>query len=140
MLQCALDAGGMEAALGLARAFGGQDIYIPKLPERHGDNHPLVVACGRKAAEAIMRQFGGKPFEVPTMRSLRRPLALAMLAQGLPHNQIAKATGLSSRDVRRMSEYLKMGIAPGNMPAVRRIRAKPVDPRQIDIEHFLKRR
>ncbi len=137
MLQTALDAGGMDAALGLARALGGQLIYIPKKPP--SDHHALVKSAGRKAGDAIVAAFGGEHCEIPTIRSLRRPLAVALLAEGSRSvNEIVETTGLSHRDVRRMRDYIKLGLAPGNLPA-RRIRPRKIDPRQIDIDHFLKR-
>lgn len=136
LLQIAVNAGGMDAALGLVKRFGGQFVYIPR---KARDTHPLVKAMGRKGADAIIHARGGEHCEIPTIRSLRRPLALALIAAGeMSNNQIAEATGLTNRDVRRMREWHRMGVAPGSMPAAPRVKRRAVDPRQIDIEHYLK--
>lgn len=135
MLQCTLDTGGMDAVIALTRGFGGKNLYIPRVPEKAGDHHPLVAAVGRKTAEAIMRQFGGSHCEVPTTRGIRQRLALALLSQGTARNQVVEKTGLCHRQVRRLDEYLTRGNARAF--GTRR-RGKPVDPRQIDIELFLK--
>jgi hypothetical protein len=136
MLKVALDAGGMDGALGLARGLGGQFLYIPKKPP--ADHHPLVKAAGRKAADAIVRAFGGERCEIPTIRSLRRPLAIALLAEGTRSvNEIVEISGLSHRDVRRMRNYIKLGVAPGAMTE-RRVKQRRVESMSVCARHFLK--
>jgi hypothetical protein len=131
LLAIALKAGGLDAVLKLARAFGGKQMT---LPTRCGDNHPLVVAVGRKVADAICGQAGGiGKFDFPRgTRSLQR-LALDELLDRDPPatlNEIAEALGKSHRQAANLKRAREHG---GTKPAAapqRRI----VDPRQIDMD------
>ena len=96
---------GLEAALALAGARGGTEIYVPPAVE---PDHWLVEATGRAAAEAICRHFAGNGhgcrLEIPlgpkgAAARLRRQVD-RMIAAGKSEREIALATGYSGRGVR----------------------------------------
>ncbi len=137
MHRIALDAGGMDAALGLARALGGQKVYIP-LKLGNNQLHALISAAGRKAADAITREFGGDWHVVPTMHALRRPLAIALLAEDkLSANEISKLTGLHYTHVKRLRSHLRFGLIGADIP-LPRMKRRAADPRQMDLEDIIK--
>jgi hypothetical protein len=132
VLAVAYLAGGWPAVQGLARAFGGKRICIPK---KAGDNHPLVVAAGRKAADAIMRRWGGEPggrrFQVPRATHSLRLLVI----QAFPEdklNQLVDRLGVTYRYAMKLRQEARLEKqAPAPRPSRR------CDPRQIDFEDLL---
>lgn len=134
-LRLAAEAGGIEAAVGLARALGGKTVHIPL---RAGAAHPLVVAGGRKAADAIMRQFGGEKMQFPKGGNLvRHALAAEVLSsEDGSLNKAVEVSGLHVRTVMRLKLQLKNGAAI--MPAGKPRAARAADPRQMDIEDMLR--
>ncbi|MEC9342670.1 MAG: helix-turn-helix domain-containing protein [Pseudomonadota bacterium] len=96
---------GLDAALKMAEARGGTEIYIPAAV---GDDHWLTKTVGREAAERICEHFTGSG---PGCR-LELPLGPAgsaakirakvdrLIAQGKSEREIALATGYSGRGVR----------------------------------------
>ena len=112
---------GLDAALKLAEARGGTEIYVPA---RAGDDHWLVATVGREAADVICRHFGIRP---PTDRgdrgrdyrdsnrgvrvslplgprgSIRKIRATVerMIGEGRSTNEIALACGYTSRGVEK---------------------------------------
>ena len=96
------DALGLRVALGLMQHFGGQDLSIPKSPR---DDHPIVLALGREDAHALGRYLAGAVIYVPNGKanqSARRDV-LALQAEGLAREEIARRLGISKRHVRRMA-------------------------------------
>lgn len=96
---------GLEAALALAGARGGTEIYVP--PSVDAD-HWLVETAGAEAAAAICRHFAGNGhgcrLEIPlgpkgAAARLRRQVD-RMIAEGKSEREIALATGYSGRGVR----------------------------------------
>jgi DNA-binding NarL/FixJ family response regulator len=92
------------AALKLAAARGGTRVY---LPAKASDNHWLVQAVGRQAADTICREFGGAgtQTEIPvgpggTLAQVRRRLG-EMEAEGRSEREIATTLGIAGRTVRR---------------------------------------
>lgn len=104
LLSQVADLAGLEAALALAEAAGGERRFIPT-PDRMPDDHWLVVACGRAGADAIARYHGGNVIEIPrgpvgnAARTARR--IRDMIAAGRSSNEIARATGVVFRTVTR---------------------------------------
>lgn len=93
---------GLEAALALAEAAGGEKRYIPGDPT---PDHWLTQACGAQAAAKIAYRYGGNLLEIPrgpagsaakTARRIRD-----MMEAGASSNEIARATGVVFRTVTR---------------------------------------
>ncbi|KPN64275.1 hypothetical protein SAMN04488527_101278 [Aliiroseovarius crassostreae] len=113
------EAAGLDAALAMADARGGSRISLPAHPK---ENHWLVGAVGRDAAETICAYFrtgyGGKGGVVldlpcsPNMDLVRRRRKIdEMIAAGVSADKIAVATGSHRTTVfRRKSK--KQGATP----------------------------
>ena len=96
---------GRDAALKLALAVGGTDLYIPRRAGAMTDAHPLAAALGRDAAHEIIRRSGGCQIYIPRARR-----ALAMhLARGRSAQEIAGVLGCTRSTIR---QYLRV---QGNM-------------------------
>jgi len=96
---------GLDAALKLAEARGGTEIYVPA---EAPDGHWLVETVGRPAADAICGHFmgGGRGtrLELPlgpagTAAQIRRRVD-RMISEGKSEREIALATGYTGRGVR----------------------------------------
>jgi hypothetical protein len=108
-------AAGERAALALARARGGRRAFIPV---RARDDHWIVQALGRPAAEAVMRHFrggsAGAELDIPlgpvgTYKQQRAERARAMdqaLKAGLSANEAAAQVGVTRRSVYKARERL----------------------------------
>jgi DNA-binding NarL/FixJ family response regulator len=102
----AAGADGHEAALGLARAWGGGRVYVPR-SDRIGPEHPWAIACGSvPAAQAAAEVLG--PGEIrdiplgPAGTAARRRAAIQQAnASGLSHDAIARLLGVDRSTVRR---------------------------------------
>jgi len=119
---------------GVARAlvdnFPGYELYIPhKMRPGH-----VLEALGADA-ERLCTDFGGTKIDVPLKlitADARARRARDMAAQGLTNSQIAGSLGLTRSGVKRL---LNSG-APSPRPMGRK--GREADPRQINIEDFLK--
>jgi hypothetical protein len=98
---------GEEAALAIAAARGGTQIYIPPSPER---DHWLARLVGHKAAQAIADRLtcgvGGMRVELPlgpkgAAAELRAKVDRLIAEGELSERDIARATGYTIRGVRR---------------------------------------
>lgn len=96
---------GLDAALKLAEARGGTEIYIPAEAD---NDHWLTQTVGRKAADAICRHFegGGRGSRVVlplgpsgSAAQIRRKVD-RLIADGKSEREIALATGYTGRGVR----------------------------------------
>ena len=88
---------GREAALDLAAALGGQDVYIPA-GRNLRDDHPLVPVLGADAALKLAAALAGNRLYIPFAR---RALVKRLAARGRTSREIAAALGLSTATVRR---------------------------------------
>lgn len=101
---------GIDAALAIAEAKGGQEVIIPA---RLRDDHWLVPIIGREKAAQICEHFtsgyrrqklsvpfGPKGSYLAERRRRARALADA-LSDGATANQMAKAAGVTNRSARR---------------------------------------
>lgn len=96
---------GEDAALAIAQARGGTQIYLPPVPKA---DHWISELLGHETALAIADKLtSGFPMrlDVPsgptTYAAQRRALADRMIAEGRSESEIALATGYSGRAVRR---------------------------------------
>jgi hypothetical protein len=115
-LQEIADAAGLAAALKLAEARGGTEVYIPA---QAPDGHWLVECVGREAADKICAFYRvettdsrrGSHVEIPlgSHRFYERARRLAMKLLGEGHNQVevARKLGLHHRTVQRVSARLR---------------------------------
>lgn len=115
------DIAGEDAALAVAAARGGTQIYIPPSPDR---DHWLTRLVGQQAAKAIADRLtcgvGGMRIDLPLGPKGHAARARAkvdrMIDEGRSERDIALATGYTIRAVRR-----------------RRAKRKPGDDRQISL-------
>lgn len=98
---------GVEAALAIATARGGTEIYVPPVP---GADHWITRLVGADAALAIATlltcgQGNGMRIELPlgpTGHAARqRAMVDSMIAENRSELEIARATGYTIRTVRR---------------------------------------
>ena len=99
------DAAGIDAALALARAYGGQTVYVPARPK---PEHWLVDTVGLEAAGKICDLYrvrdGGARLLIP----LARPsLLAAALARGASARDAAAAVGVHERTAFRMRRRMR---------------------------------
>jgi hypothetical protein len=108
---------GVEAALVIARRFGGRRLYIPRRP---GDGHKIVRCIGREGARRLGAALGGEGFIIPCARSYLRWLdARALRILGLSNAEIAERIGVNERHVRRLLH----GFRPERYAADETVRA-----------------
>jgi hypothetical protein len=129
-------AGGWNALREFAKVFGGKRIRIPRY--KVGDHHPLVVAVGRFAADALVEKFGGDSrFHVPRGGHSLKLLAVQHILH-LSDNEIAGRLGCTYRHAHNLAKEARSG-----QPKWKRRAGRPKaanDTRQIDIEEFLQTR
>ena len=91
---------GIQAALSLARTYGGQRIYIPAAPP---DDHELVRLLGRTAADNLANYYGPGSLDMPRGPAAQNgSLAVEsqrLTVEGLSANQIAARLHLTRRTV-----------------------------------------
>lgn len=104
------DAAGEEAALLVAKAFGGRPLYIP-LARDLDEDHRLARLVGIERARAICRELGRGDFILPrgpfsSIEETKRRVA-EMLAQKKSHASIALAMNLHIRTVEKIASRLR---------------------------------
>ena len=113
VLQRAAEIAGAPAAAGLARVFGGGELYIPR-PEAIGEGHPLARAMGLAGARAFARELGGFgstvsiPLGPNTYTSLRRAAVAELTDEGRSQPYIGRKLGMPDRSVRRWQKRIKL--------------------------------
>lgn len=93
---------GKDKAEALCQALGGLLTYLPHTPK---PSHPFAPILGMPALHTLAAYAGGWHISLP---NLRRPEAmkgqiLELLAQGLPHREIAERLGVSQRWIRQLA-------------------------------------
>jgi hypothetical protein len=140
LLAVAFRAGGWDAVQGLVDRFGGRRIRIPK--GKVGDHHPLAVAAGRAAADAIVESFGNSAnVEVPKADHSLRLILINDLRQKNPdisYNELAGILGCTYRHAANLLKEAKSGTVKPRRRAGRP--STPRDPYTIDIEEYLRER
>ena len=97
---------GLRAALALAEAFGGQQIYVPRAP---GKRHRIVKAIGAEAAALLARHYAGNRLDMPFAHAHSRAIRnaqMAKMAGQLGRAETAKRLGMHTRSVRRIVNRL----------------------------------
>jgi hypothetical protein len=97
---------GEPAAMTIAAHVGGTRVYIPAKAD---DDHWLVQAIGREAADKVCELLAGGRYDVPlgsggAYRSMRRAIAKRVHDMDRAKKssaEIARATGLTQRAVHR---------------------------------------
>lgn len=120
---------GVPTAAALVREFGGTRLWVPKV--WRGD-HPLND-IGEEEARRLFAFFGSSEVSIPrTLLSPqgRRDMIRRLHGKGLRQREIARALGCSQRVVRD-----ELGGRPRAVSADRR---RKVDPRQLDLEQYLR--
>lgn len=97
-------AAGEEAALLVAKEWGGRVLYLPK---KFSSEHRLAEVVGERKARAIFEEVGHGPFMVPMGNvagpAKRRRLVSELLDQGSTHSAAAGAAGVHTRTVERVA-------------------------------------
>ena len=97
-----------EVAAAIVRAFGGQLIYVPRVPP---PDHPLSVALGHEKAKKVAKLLGAGHLDMPTgaraETDRNRARIEAMLDAGRSHSEIVRAVGCSTRTVTRHAARLR---------------------------------
>lgn len=115
------DVAGTDAALAIAKACGGTQVYFPPIPT---NDHWLCRLIGRDQARAVCERLtcGVGPLRVdvplgPTARAVQlRAEVDKLLGTNMSERDIARRTGYTARAVRRRRQ--KTGIKPddGQLP------------------------
>jgi CRP-like cAMP-binding protein len=90
----------------LAEALGGSRVYVPR---RLTDEHDLVAAIGRDAAERISAAIGTEWLVVPLAK---RERALYWQAQNLKDHEIARKLGMTRSGVQKLLDREAASAAP----------------------------
>lgn len=80
----------------LAQELGGTRVYLPL---KLSDDHDVIGAIGRTAAEALVRELAPAWLRVPLAR---RERALYWRARGLSNARIARKVGMSETGVEKL--------------------------------------
>lgn len=98
------EACGSAAALQMAAAFGGREIYIPR-PEAIGESHPIAqavgLACGRKIAAHLAHGVVLIPLGPHSSLGRRRDSYRRLRLEGRSLAFIARALGVHIRTIKR---------------------------------------
>jgi hypothetical protein len=103
----------VETAIVIARAVGGQRLYLPR--EDHlKPGHALVKLVGQDAARTICARWGGERRDIPSARAYLHWYDCRRLRrEGKTHAEISRALGLAMNTV----AALLKGLARGDRPA-----------------------
>lgn len=91
---------GTDGADALVRAYGGDEVYVPR---RHEPGHPVLAVLPGEVAARLVEYYGGDRVYVPSCggRNRRRMIA-DMAEEGARRREIARAVGVTTRHVRRV--------------------------------------
>lgn len=105
---------GRQAALAVAAAKGGVNVYIPT-PARLKSDHWLVQAVGLDAARKIAAAEGGLRYDIPCGPLARRDAVSRTieraLSEGKSTHEVARLAGVHVRTVRRHKSRIRAAVA-----------------------------
>lgn len=94
--------------IALCEGFGGRRLYIPPtIP----DDHAIVEAIGREAANRITKWYAPAQIRVPLARNIR---ARHYRAQGLTNGEIATKLGMTETGVDKIFDRMENPPAKGS--------------------------
>jgi len=94
-----IDTVGQDAAVALARQFGGVALSVPKTVPLL---HPITQTVGPEAAKRLAWRYGGERLNIPQERTtLRRLDAISLRQMGYSLAAIAERLGVNMRTARR---------------------------------------
>lgn len=116
-----VEVAGFEAANRLSTIKGGVKVYIPQVGGIP-DDHWLLHAVGKEAADKLMERFGGECLEIPLgpvagNRNKTRAIIRQALESGVSVDQIAITCGVHRRTVQRHKNN-SSGTCTGNKRVV----------------------
>jgi hypothetical protein len=136
----------VEAAVAIARTFGGTRLYMPHEPK---PDHALSKLLGVKTARLLCRNLGGRRHDIPSAKPALRWHEARRLRQEeeLSHAEIARRLGITIGHARNLVDGLEFtaGSARSSRPVVVSARcpvcgkrrtqphALHVDPRQLTL-------
>src|SRR5690554_1434986 len=86
---------GYDAAMSLAKRWGGRRLYVPA---QASPGHPITEAIGPEAAERLVDLYGGDALDVPAARNAmletRNRRIMAALEEGQTTREVAATFGL----------------------------------------------
>lgn len=104
------DAAGEDAALLMAREYGGRPFYVP-LPAELEKGHRLVELLGLSRARAVCAALGAGEIILPrgpfSSIGERKRLVAVLLAEGRSHPSIALVTNLHIRTIEKIAARLR---------------------------------
>ena len=97
----------LEAALILARVWGGRPLYVPH-PEHLREGHPMADALGLERARRVADIIGGGDSQIiPMGVDNRARRVIEGLRRGWSHTRIAAYAGVHVRTVERWAQRLR---------------------------------
>jgi hypothetical protein len=110
---------GTQAAVKMAREFGGRDYLVPTRAAMNelGDLHPLVVLIGLHAAERLAAEFGGTtlklPYEVNALAQIRDHSILLRFLEDESIQAIANSLQMDRKAVQQvLDKFDARGLVP----------------------------
>jgi Homeodomain-like domain len=97
---------GKQAMLRLSLAFRGLRIFIPK---SYNDQHPMVQAIGRTAADNLADFFGGTTMVVPSTLGVKAEVFRLADSGNYTRHEIAAQLYISERQVYRWLDERQKG-------------------------------
>lgn len=108
LLDCIAKEIGDDAALLVAREWGGRSLYIP---QRIEPGHRLAEILGLERAQQLIKMIGHGPIMVPLGPSARltqiHDLIYRRLREGYSHAHVAREAGVHVRSVERLAAKLR---------------------------------
>jgi DNA-binding CsgD family transcriptional regulator len=123
---------GEERLVLLAQELGGTRVYLPTIA-RLRDDHDIVQAVGRAAAEALSRALAPAWLTVPLAR---RERARYWRGKGLSEERTARKLGMTRSGLQKLLAREEGTDEAGGLPNRRR---RSTHPDQLSFETLLKR-
>lgn len=104
---------GHQAAIRMARAYGGGEYAVPTFPDIH-DLHPLVILIGLDAAQRLSHEFDRVylPLEVNALRQVRNDHIREQYCSGVSISEISRSLQLDRKAVQNV--LADMGVRETN--------------------------